>query len=389
MSPECGMVFLCGSPMSPESQKSSSLVHIDVLRGVAILMVMVTHGVQRVPDLPGWLANFSKYGQMGVQLFFVVSAYTLCLSAARRRGEPRPLTSFWIRRLFRIAPMYYLGIVVYAVVDVAVRSSPDLTGFVDPTAWRVMVNMTFLHGFVPEANNIVVPGGWSIGTEMAFYALFPLLFLGLQTLLRRGGLAWVVMVPLAALMINGGVQWVLAETTALVLANNTFLYFNLVNQLPVFLTGMALYLHHQRRGLPRVRVPMAGAGVVFFTGLSLLLNMSWGDRAFAVIPLVSAVSFVCLFELARTVRCPGEALLARVGQLSYSMYVLHFLPAWYLSEWMAEDLARNVSPLMHAAIVLLTTFLVTFGLATVCERWVEKPGIRFGRHLIEKRRRPA
>lgn len=53
------------------------LKHIDALRGIAVLLVILVHTSQSIPGISLPLRYFSKYGQMGVQLFFIISAYTL------------------------------------------------------------------------------------------------------------------------------------------------------------------------------------------------------------------------------------------------------------------------------------------------------------------------
>lgn len=81
------------------------LEHIDALRGVAILMVMLVHVSQKISGLSSKIILLSGYGQMGVQLFFVISAYTLWLSSAKRKDEQNKLLNYFIRRVFRIAPL--------------------------------------------------------------------------------------------------------------------------------------------------------------------------------------------------------------------------------------------------------------------------------------------
>jgi len=94
--------------MYPSMNKK--LAHIDSLRGIAILLVIFVHTAQSVPDMPRWALNITKYGQLGVQLFFVLSAITLIYSTQQREGESSHLKKYFIRRFFRIAPLYYVGI---------------------------------------------------------------------------------------------------------------------------------------------------------------------------------------------------------------------------------------------------------------------------------------
>lgn len=94
----------------------AKLRYIDSLRGLAILAVLMVHcgqyGINKYPDL---IANIINTGGRGVQLFFVASAFTLFLSLARRSETVK--SNFYIRRFFRIAPMYYLGIAYYLMQD--------------------------------------------------------------------------------------------------------------------------------------------------------------------------------------------------------------------------------------------------------------------------------
>jgi peptidoglycan/LPS O-acetylase OafA/YrhL len=93
------------------------LDYIDVLRGIAILMVMLVHTSQAVNGVSQLVGDIARSGQMGVQLFFVASAYTLCFSRIRRAEEKQLLFSFWIRRFFRIAPLYYVAAIAYFLAE--------------------------------------------------------------------------------------------------------------------------------------------------------------------------------------------------------------------------------------------------------------------------------
>ena len=157
---------------------------IDKLRGIAILMVVAVHVIDALPlgYKRGFVASVFEFGQLGVQLFFVASAITLCLSTKGRAHDAQALPAFFVRRYFRIAPMYYLGVVLYCLISClrhwyvqgVYTPSPQYS------AIGVFTNLVFIHGFTPASNNSLVPGGWSIGTEFAFYAIFPALFAALR-----------------------------------------------------------------------------------------------------------------------------------------------------------------------------------------------------------------
>jgi exopolysaccharide production protein ExoZ len=90
------------------------LGYIDALRGYAILGVIVVHVAQCVPRLEWPLSLVASQGARGVQLFFVVSGLTLMLSwHARNDG----IAAFYVRRVFRIVPMFWLAIALFVSLD--------------------------------------------------------------------------------------------------------------------------------------------------------------------------------------------------------------------------------------------------------------------------------
>ena len=134
---------------------------MDAARGLAILLVIVTHAGAAVSGLPAALAHLVFASQFGVQLFFVASAFTLCVSTGAAPGMRLDWRAFLIKRFFRIAPLYYTGIVVYLLVNC--RTNWRAGGAFAPSApydtVNILANVAFLHGLYPPANNDIVPGG--------------------------------------------------------------------------------------------------------------------------------------------------------------------------------------------------------------------------------------
>lgn len=99
------------------TSKLGKLQYIDFLRGIAILMVIVVHTNQYSKNPHNVsLSRLTEYDARGVQLFFVLSAFTLYYSYHNRKTEQTHVfRNFFIRRIFRIAPMYYLGIIYYLI----------------------------------------------------------------------------------------------------------------------------------------------------------------------------------------------------------------------------------------------------------------------------------
>lgn len=361
------------------------LDYIDIARGMAILMVMLVHTSQPVNGVSQLVGDVARYGQMGVQLFFVASAYTLCFSRVKRAEEKRPLISFWIRRFFRIAPLYYVAMIAYFLAEsnmhiLALIKMP----YSQYNFETIVANVLFLHGFVQSANNNVVPGGWSIGTEMAFYLLFPFLFSLCDRAYKQYGVVALYGLVGMSILLNISVQLMLHQFLAIDLNDNSFIYYNLINQLPVFLLGITIFFHHHYTISIQLSIPVqiATFTVVTITGIILLpLKQYWLVAAF--IPVIAGISFVFLVNILRELKYPNT-FLTEVGQVSYSMYIFHFMFAWYLVPGIGLALRKGILPelLLIGSIVLVTQ--LTFAVAKISQKYIESPGIRAGKVLATK-----
>jgi peptidoglycan/LPS O-acetylase OafA/YrhL len=347
--------------------------YIDALRGLAILLVFTDHVSLAVGGDHGILAQAAALGQTGVQLFFVASALTLSLSARSRGLEGgRDIRDFWLRRFFRIAPLYWFAILLYAAGGLV------NTGHWTLTTERALANALFVHGFIPDANNNVVPGGWSIGTEMAFYLLFPLLWHRLGSRRR----AWAFF--LAALAASLGVAFWATWPDGRV-ENNSFLYFNLVTQMPVFALGIVAYHRIRSGALPPVWLLLGGA--LALVGVAGLFWKSGWRLAFSVTPVLFGGAYLCLTLAATRFRGWWLYRLGDVGKVSYAVYVTHFLIIWTVA--LTLPFLKSVDPHGVPAFLLLwfAAGALSLAAASLLHRAVESPGIRLGSAAVGRLRK--
>jgi peptidoglycan/LPS O-acetylase OafA/YrhL len=325
---------------------------------------------------------FAKFGQTGVQMFFVASAYTLSLSWQRRADEPQRLARFALRRWFRIAPMYFVGVALFAALHFALQAGAASVVVEPYTPWAVAANLLLVHGFVPSANNAIVPGGWSIGTEIAFYAAFPLLIGPFTRLGERYG--WRAMVGLALAAATLNLVWQITNAdaaTGLAPANNSFAYFNIVNQLPVFLVGLALFRWHASE-------PRAGAiaGVIVFvaaTAVALGLWRSAVAPAFALVPVVVAVAYAGLAHALSRSRIDARWL-RRIGQVSFSMYIVHTVFAWHAERALIAPLSTAVSANQQLPLLFALVVIASYACARITEHAIEAPGVKLGAWFCDR-----
>lgn len=351
---------------------------IDSARGIAILMVILVHTASDISNLNIVLDFIAKYSQMGVQLFFVASAFTLCLSSVNRSNEERPLLSYALRRYFRVAPIYYLGILLYTLLFYLGIFSYRYLGDSNPYTFdNIFYNVFFLNGFVPEANNVIVPGGWSISTEMTFYLFFPLLFLiaskfitSMVRLILYIFLGIILSQALDLYMINQGYY----------LANNTFLYYNIINQLPCFIIGIGYYFYSTRLRIEYRKIYdyVLCSFFIFFCLILWSLKIGY---LFSWTPVLSSFSFVFLIEIFRKNEKLNISILSSIGKVSFSMYLFHFLFTYSIPLLPSFIVDGGDTSLF---ILFLLIVSLSYLVARLSYKWIEKPFIALGSQLISK-----
>lgn len=332
---------------------------LDFLRGLAIAGVMAIHVSQSFPSNIHAVDFTFVCGWVGVNVFYFVSAMTMCLMWTQRTSETNPTRKFYIRRFLRIAPLFWLAIPVYLVIN-GTGPSYNAPNGIGPL--QVILTATFLHGFWPDSVNSVVPGDWSIAAEMTFYLVFPFVITAFGSR-RHLYLALAIVLHLVNVCLFK--PWAFALFSAYYGPGHeafvwNALHISFLNQLPIFLIGCALFFA-LRDGFAKSDAAIFAC----FIALSFVADRATGSHEFnyLVINLVlGALVFWCI-RLAIRWR-PLEAL----GRSSYSMYLSHFAVIFGL---------RQVWPLADGLISLLLAYVVTAALSYLVARatW----------HLIERR----
>ena len=138
------------------TDSTARLETYDLARGLAILGVIAIHAIQAYPTTINIVDLTFGLGKFGVQLFFYISALTMSHMWMQREGERNPYRKFYLRRFFRIAPLFWLAIPVCLLVNGTAQSpsAPDGIG-----ARQIILTAYFLNSFSPSDINCVVPGG--------------------------------------------------------------------------------------------------------------------------------------------------------------------------------------------------------------------------------------
>jgi peptidoglycan/LPS O-acetylase OafA/YrhL len=371
--------------------ETEHLAFIDALRGWAFLAVLAVHaGV--ADTAPEWLWKYKLCGKYGVQLFFVISALTLFMSYESRRARDRnPVAAFFTRRLFRIAPLFWMAVLFYPWYQgLGPRASaPDGIGWP-----QIVATGLFLHGWYPTSINSVVPGGWSIAVEMNFYLILPLCYAAL-TNLRRAVVGFG-----AAFLASSAIGWVMnkwliaAAPPEMRPVDELFLYYWFPRQMPVFLLGFILYFLLKRLDRVGRRDALAGdrgwssvLPTAIALGLILLLVLV-GDRVKSTHILFSCAFAMLGFGLAlRPVYLLVNPVTCYVGKVSYSAYITHFFVLDEFARFTSSPGARaqlERHPVAAYVVSYVLCLAGTMMISTATHYLMEIPGQNIGKWVIQR-----
>jgi len=353
------------------------LDYIDALRGLAILGVLLVHTNQYGRSLESnILGKIISQGARGVQLFYVASAFTLFISyKTRYLNDLFPVRSFFIRRFFRIAPMYYLGIIYYLFQD-GFGSRYWLGDKTHISTLNIFSNLTFTHGFNPYWITSLVPGGWSIAVEMLFYAIFPFLFLKIKNI--NNAFYFLLISMLANFIISFSLSKINVISSLRLWDEYLVLYFP--NQLPLFAIGIIMYfIIIEDQSIKDI----SGKSLLFCSVL-LFAELALGSQFIFKDHILFGLVFLILgYSLSKyRPKLLVNSLVNHIGKVSFSMYLVHFAILHWLLFFNIIDYFDNqfFNYLTRYLIVCVVTILIS----TLFYNFIELPFQNIGRKLITK-----
>jgi exopolysaccharide production protein ExoZ len=316
---------------------------LDILRGFMAIGVMVYHfsewGGFGGGEARGLLRALGLYC---VDMFFVISGYTLChvYGGARAVGSS-DIAAFFIKRFFRIAPLYYMA----CLLEIAYRLAASM--HVSP--FEIAMNASLAGGALLPETALPV-GGWSIFAELAYYVLFPPLMLLLH---------WRRSLGVIALAISLGLLGLTSLDYQAPLAPQFAQYAFFSNHMFYFVGGVVL--REMKALLPPMSNRIAASLLAFASVIFICRALSLGeaDSIAHVAPLsriiYSGTLFLIVFAAATALAPPGYAgaALLGVGDASYSIYILHpFVYRVIDAVW--APLPAFAAPLCMALVLLVS-----------------------------------
>lgn len=426
---------------SKERDQKKQILVLDGLRAIACLYVLFFHfrwlsaeNISWYPTkgLMAYVTAFFVFGNSGVILFFLLSGFLLFLPFAKallfKDSKWPSLRRFYLRRIFRIIPAYYVSLVLLILF-----SHPEL---IHLTQWRTILQfLTFrMNWEVAQQINGVF---WTLAVEFQFYLLLPLIAWVISLIVRRGAAHWrfIKLVFCLSIMIGWGLiirywaiyivdtpklDWLIPRSFGFALKLLLYGEPRYIEEggkyLEVFGLGMLVCtLYVYARNIPQARrwnyFTQLFSPFAAFLGLSSLAflaiwnlynrNLGAGSTLHYLInpyqkilttlwpvgrPFLIGLAFaLCMFALLHGPEWLKRPLewnsLRWFGIISYSLYIWH-LPLLFFYFGYFSLFLHNVSHIVQYIILCLWILIIVIPFSAMMYRYIEKPGIRLGEAIL-------
>ncbi len=421
-----------------DSSKKNTIPILDGVRAFACLIVIWFH-IYRIPrDLHIWdpqspapslLNSFLYFGKYGVTLFFVLSGFLLFMPFAKALLFEKTWPSirqFYVRRIFRILPAYYLSLIL--IVLLFQRQ------YLQPQHWK---ELGLFFAFLMDSSHATFKQlnapFWTLAIEWQYYMLLPLLVLGMRLIVWRVKQGY--RLPTTVTCLLALIAWGLfsryfgayfmdqhpAETflvpRSMLNGILFFIYGVSGKYLEDFGVGMLLslcFVYAQHPAIsPKVRTTLQKLSPwLWGAGLLCLLAMilwSYNQRFVNTWPLFNnpllykdydllselciSLSFgLCVLALlfgSARLKWPFEwSPLRWIGMISYSLYIWHLPLLLVLIQW-GQPLLRGWPPEQAYSVYWLWVLVVIIPFCFLFFKWVEKPGMKFGERFNRQKANTA
>lgn len=367
-----------GAAVSPRFYRPE----LDVLRFWVFVMVYLGHTLYPAPDTPVWLAAWFNANNIAVPIFFALSAFlfTELLTMEKRTTGKVHLVPFYLRRILRIWPLYFLllfaGFFFSRVrgIGASFPVSALLAYFFLVGDWY-----TSIHDYLP----VGLVALWTIPVEEQFYTVWPLCVRGLS---RR---------TLGVLCL---IAWFVSQAAVVLLclwhvSADPGVWTNTLVHLQYFALGVGLSLAFDGR-VPSLRgslrLLMIGGALGWLVVVERFFNprSHYGLAAMGeTFPELLLAGFGVLIFLTAFLGwnvCRRFKRMQYLGKISYGLYVFH-MPCLLLVGKVSVRLLGYDSPLW----VGVVAFFMTIGLAVLSYSYFERPFLRLKERFAFVKSRPV
>jgi peptidoglycan/LPS O-acetylase OafA/YrhL len=346
---------------------------LDGWRFFAVLIVIKSH----VAFAPSNL-EILNWGYLGVDLFFVISGFLITTLLIRERAQfgDISLKKFYLRRTFRIFPIYYLLVLSFALFYLVISPwKPNGWAFY---AWSFPVLLTYTQDFVLIAG--VFFHCWSLAVEEQFYLVWPAIEKYLS-----GTRKWAIFAVLLVInqLVNFGaadrmIGWIYGHADARLMPvwGVTFT--------PILLGVLLAHLLADRSTFNAFFRLLSNRFTPIVLLLAIAASLQWIPQNLEGPPRLT-LHILLMLLVASVVIAPGNylqpvldhPLIVRLGTISYGIYLYHVLIMMGVERVLKRLESGSVDPLL----LFLVAVGATSGAAELSYRFIETPFLRLKARL--------
>ncbi len=366
---------------------------LDLVRAVAITIVMFAHFGERFVTPPGFLTKLIAWGWNGVGLFFVLSGFLIGgqILEEARSGE-FSLKKFYFKRLLRIFPAYYFSLVVLGLLFFTGLSDGNIA---DTDSVSVFFKDFFLHLVYLQNYFVSVLQRdlyWSLAVEEQFYILAPLLLVFLAGRSWRLTGLWVAFLIAAGLAVRHlvygpDIDWMYGVRLPFHTRFDSLLFGVLSAYLFIkYFKFFGAGEDGASKARPLVLAlllagAVAGIGCIFLYGAHSggYFNTCWqftvGGLGFS-----SLILFLIFARAGRFIY--PKKFFSTVAGYSYTMYLYHYI----LVVPVVKAMKGIVTVSSHAEFIVLFViyFLIVLAVSAMLNRVVERPFMNYRKKVLSK-----
>lgn len=356
------------------------ILPLTSLRFVAAIGVVLYHLLPRTAQTPTVILNvLTMAGPAAVSFFFVLSGFILMYSDVTEGGRMRKSPkAFWWTRFGRIYPVYLLAFLIAGPVTYLALAKHGAYGALERMMLYGVAAFTLLQAWTPFTAGSWNAPGWSLSAEAFFYAMFP--WLTRISRQKDRSLGWILLLlwlfasaPLIGLQLHYHQTSRIPE-----LVSKAWIDIPLL-RLPEFAAGMILALFWMRHQDAPARFDPASPWPLLVLLASIAVYLCYGPdwlHRVVLLPLFLLLIFRFAVDRSAVTRCLSHPLPVRLGEASYTVYILHIPLFVYWRDLLHRQTVSTLFALAYLPIITC----ISLGVYV----WLEKPLSKWVRHRFAR-----
>jgi peptidoglycan/LPS O-acetylase OafA/YrhL len=381
---------------------------LDGLRALAAIAVILTHVGDWTDAVRGPHASWIQELNVGVDVFFVISAVLLYAPFVARHldgRQPPSLGTYTIRRVLRIYPAYWVALLVILPIS-------PIFGLHGTWQWFSVPALVYTYRLAGLGGNIGLRQAWTLVLEVSFYAFLPLYAYGIRALGRQVGALRAEVGGAVALIVAGPVFFYFSSRDAAFQVPYVLRIF--APSVGIFGAGMLIVI--AREAVARMPEPprwwntLGASAVPWFAAAAIAYwiickhlgikpteavfitsTQQWTQHLLQTVVATCVVAPAVFVPAGRSwsLRVIGSRPLAYIGMLSYGIYLWHYaVIEWLVRRIGCNPAALNVCPsTVHWSFVTVSLAAIPLSIAVGAVSWylIERPAIRVAHHYGRQR----